>query len=462
MTMAVAPAMAQAQDPTVAQAASIIKSKAADADKQVNALYKNVKKDAVAVAGIGREYLNARDFANADKYADLAIKANKNCAAGYVLKGDICVLKDDGGQASSWFEQAIYFDAKDPEGYRRYAQINSKTDPSGSIEKLETLRTIDPNYPVDLVAADIQSRAGNTDAAIGYYDKVSLDKMESHQLVDYALLLFVKGNYEKSLKISSFGNQKFPRIGSLNRLTMYNHVNLKNYEAAIQAGDRLFNASDSVKIKVEDYQNLGMAQLESKQYDAAIATYEKVLNSNVADEGAKNGANNSISEAYRRMGDYAKAAEYYDKYIKNCKQITASILDNQANIYLSQAADEKCTAEEKAQAMVKADEIYAQIAEKFPSVADKVTYKRAHLPFSVDPEDKAGKAKPHYEKLIELLTAKSDKSATDTKRLLEAYQYLTVYNVKVADDTAKAKEYAAKIQELDPENQLAKQVLSLK
>lgn len=462
MTVIAAPVMAQAQDPNVAQAEQIIKSKAPDAAKQVNAIYKLVKKDAKAVAGIGRAYLGIKDFENADKYADLAIKADKSKAVGYVLKGDICVLKDDGGAASGWFEQAIYFEPKDPEGYRRYAQINSKTDPAGSIAKLEELRKIDPEYPVDLVAAEIQGRANNLDAAISYYDKVSLDKMENYQLTDYSMYLFLKGNFEKSLKVSSFGNNKFPRYASLNRLTMFNQVNLKNYDEALKYGDRLFNESDSVKVSSVDYQNYGAALLGVKKYDEAIATYQKIIDDASVNDETKAEANKNISDAYKAMGNYAKAGEYYDLYVKGQKNITAYILSNNASIYMAQAGDANTSAEDKAAALAKADAIYAQIAEKFPSVADFAIYQRSHIPFQIDPEDKAGNAKPHYEQLIEVINAKSEKNATDNNRLKESYQYLAVYYLKIANDVPKSKEAAAKLQSIDPENELAKTILGLK
>lgn len=462
MTVIAAPVMAQAQDPNVAQAEQIIKSNAPDAAKQVNAIFKLVKKDAKAVAGIGRAYLSVKDFDNADKYADLAIKAGKNVAAGYVLKGDICVLKDDGGAASGWFEQAIYFDPKDPEGYRRYAQINSKTDPAGSIAKLEALRAIDPEYPVDLVAAEIEGRANHLDAAISYYDKVTLDKMENYQLTDYSMYLFLKGNFEKSLKVSSYGNNKFPRYGSLNRLTMFNHVNLKNYDEAIKYGDRLFNESDSVKVSAVDYQNYGAALIGVKRYDDAIATYQKILDDAAVDADTKSEANKNISDAYKAMGNYAKAGEYYDIYVKGQKNITAYILSNNASIYMAQAGDANTSADDKVAALAKADAIYAKIAENFPSVADFATYQRSHIPFQIDPEDKAGNAKPHYEKLIEIINAKSEKADTDINRLKESYQYLAVYYLKIANDTPKSKEAAAKLQEIDPSNELAKTILSLK
>ena len=278
MTVISVPTMAQDATSAIEQATKIIKSGAEDKDKQVTAVFKTVKKDAKAVAGIGRAYLDAKDYDNADKYADLAIKANKNCAAGYVLKGDICVMKDDGGAASSWFENANTMDPQDPEGYRRYAQVNAKADPDGSIAKLEQLRSIDPSYPVDLVAAEIQSKAGRADAAIEYYSKVDLDKMEDYQLADYASTLFLKQKYDESLKVSSFGNNKFPRYGSLNRLSLLNNVNLEKYEEAIKFGDRLFNSSDDVKYTALDYINYGTALQKLKKNDEAIKAFEKVVN----------------------------------------------------------------------------------------------------------------------------------------------------------------------------------------
>lgn len=467
MTVISAPVMAQTDAASIGMEATKIISSVSDAKlqaKQIDALAKPFKKDAKALANIGRAYMAVKDFANADKYADMAIKANKNSAEGYVLKGDICSLQDDGGAASTWYEQAVYFDPKDPEGYRKYAVINSKTSPSVAVAKLEELRAQRPDYPVDLIAAEIQSRAGKLDAAISYYDKVDKSQMKDYQLTDYALDLFLKQNFEKSLSVSSYGNEKFPRYGALNRLTMYNQVNLKNYEEAVKYGDRLFNESDSAKFNAIDYQNYGVAKQSLKLYDEAVAAFSTVLALDDVNEDTKNDLRKNISDAYKEKGDYAQAGEWYGKYldVKKAKGISAYDISNHAAIYTAQANDANTTAEQKTEALKKADEIYAMMAEKFSSVADFATLQRAHIPFMLDPEDKAGAAAPHYEKLIELINAKSDKNATDTKRLLESYNYLTVYYLKIANDLSKAKEYATLLQGIDPTNELATTVLGLK
>ena len=462
MTVISVPTMAQDATSAIEQATKIIKSGAEDKDKQVNAVFKTVKKDAKAIAGIGRAYLNAKEYDNADKYADLAIKANKNCAAGYVLKGDICVMKDDGGAASSWFENATTLDPQDPEGYRRYAQINAKADPDGSIAKLEQLRSIDPSYPVDLVAAEIQSKAGRADAAIEYYSKVDLDKMEDYQLADYASTLFLKQKYDESLKVSSFGNNKFPRYGSLNRLSLLNNVNLEKYEEAIKFGDRLFNSSDDVKYTALDYINYGTALQKLKKNDEAIKAFEKVVNTRTFDMEQRISVFKNLSDVYKSMGDYPKALEYYEKYVKgNQTKMTANIKNGLAQLYRTIAIDENSTPEQKQEAIAKADKVFSEIAEEFPAFKQSVTAQRAKLAFILDPEDKAGAAKPHYDQLIEIINGLESKDASDVAQLKQALSYNIVYFVKVNEDIAKAKEYAAKLLEIDPENAMAKQVSEL-
>jgi tetratricopeptide (TPR) repeat protein len=462
MTVISVPTMAQDATSAIEQATKIIKSGAEDKDKQVTAVFKTVKKDAKAIAGIGRAYLDAKEYDNADKYADLAIKANKNCAAGYVLKGDICVMKDDGGAASGWFENATTLDPQDPEGYRRYAQINAKADPDGSIAKLEQLRSIDPSYPVDLVAAEIQSKAGRADAAIEYYSKVDLNKMEDYQLADYASTLFLKQKYDESLKVSSFGNNKFPRYGSLNRLSLLNNVNLEKYEEAIKFGDRLFNSSDDVKYTALDYINYGTALQKLKKNDEAIKAFEKVVNTRTFDMEQRISVFKNLSDVYKSMGDYPKALEYYEKYVKgNQTKMTANIKNGLAQLYRTMAIDENSTPEQKQEAIAKADKVFSEIAEEFPAFKQSVTAQRAKLAFILDPEDKAGVAKPHYDQLIEIINGLESKDASDVAQLKQALSYNIVYFVKVNEDIAKAKEYAAKLLEIDPENAMAKQVSEL-
>ena len=110
-----APLMAQDNKSTIDAISKVIIANPAAAKDQVKEVFKKNKKNAEVLAGIGRAYFEAKDTANAKQYANLAIKANKNYGQGYILLGDIEVLKDDGGAAAAWYQQAIYFDPKNPE-----------------------------------------------------------------------------------------------------------------------------------------------------------------------------------------------------------------------------------------------------------------------------------------------------------------------------------------------------------
>ena len=119
------------------QVTTIIKAKGADVEKRVKEIFKANKKNADVLTAIGRAYLDVKDTTNAQKYAEMAMARNKHFGDAYVLAGDIEAFKDNGGGASSWYEQATMFDPKNPAGYRRYAQVNSKVSPSSSVAKLE-------------------------------------------------------------------------------------------------------------------------------------------------------------------------------------------------------------------------------------------------------------------------------------------------------------------------------------
>ena len=112
-------------------------------------------------------------------------------------------------------------------------------------------------------------------------------------------------------------------------------------------------------------------------------------------------------------------------------------------------------------ALKKADQVYADMETKYTYAADYAAYQRALLHYQMNTDMKKGEAKPYYEKYISLVEPKADKTAGDQKKLAIAYQYLAVHYIQ-NDQVSKAKEYAAKLQSLQPDNETAKQVLGLK
>ena len=100
----------------------IISSKPADLDKQMKPFYKANRKNAENLLAFGRAFYEANDTAHARVYAEYALEASKNkFAPAYVLLGDIAALADDGGGAAAYYDNAIYYDKKLVEAYRKYA-----------------------------------------------------------------------------------------------------------------------------------------------------------------------------------------------------------------------------------------------------------------------------------------------------------------------------------------------------
>ena len=455
---------AMAQDGTKADidaVKNIISSKPADMEDAMKPFYKKNKKNAENLTAFARAFYEAKDTANAALYADYALKADKQYAPAYILKGDLRALAEDGGGAASLYDQAIYFDPKNPEGYRKYASVYRKIDPRGAIAKLNDLRAQLPDYPVDAIIGHINYISNNFDEAIVAFDKVPKDKLEKMDIIESAFSAYLTQKYDKGIEMTEFGLQKEPRNSTLNRLAMFCNTEKGNYDKAIDYADRLFNKSDSANISYMDYVYYGNALNGLKRHDEAIAMYNKALDQEFDNKDKRAGVIKTLSDAYKGTKDYENAIKYYEKYLNEVSKASASDHAGLGQLYVQHANNIEDAAL-KLEKFKKADEVYASLLTKYTDIEDYVAFQRARIGMYMDPESKEELAKPHYEKLVELLGDKAERDNTDNVRLIEAYRYLISYYLITKDDKNTAKQFAAKLKEVDPENETAKQVLELK
>ena len=415
------------------------------------------KKDAVAVAALGKAFLNLDDMTNATEYANLAIKANKHHAAGYLLRGDIAVAKDNGGEAATWYQNAMLMAPNTPEGYIKYARIYQKVDAEGAVATLEKLRTIDPNYLVDAEIGYMYSKNGQLQKAVEAYDKVrNIESMENYMISDYASSSMILGQTEKSLKVALAGVNKAPRNAGFNRIAFYDYTDLKDYDNALLFANNLFNNSDSVKVLPSDYKYYAHALKGAGRHEEAIQNFLKVYE---LDNNEKE-ALKLVSDVYREQKDYPKALEYYNQYFNAVSPKRASDFTALARIYMDQAENATDDAGKK-EALLNADKVYSDLAEAMPNNLDYATYNRAHVYYMLNPDMKIGAAKPYYEKYAELLEAKTERSNAENSTLAEACNYLAVHYIQ-NNNVQMAKVYAAKLQELRPDDDTAAKILSIK
>lgn len=455
----------------IEQGTKVILAKGADYNDQVKQLYKANKKNPEVLVAFGKVFLAQKDTANAKAFANYALARNPKYAKAFLLKGDIAVSMDDAGGAAENYQQAKYFDPKDPEGYYKYAMILRGRSPEDAVSNLEDLRKQRPDYPVDALAGRIyyfSSVPNHFQKAESYFNKVqNIASMEDEDITRYAMTEFLLGNSQKSIDVAKAGLTKDARRAGWNRLVFWNYTNLNDSQNALDYADRLFNKSDSAHITADDYGYYGKALSLAKRYDEAITAYNKAIEDLAVDSNAiasKSVLLKNLSDVYKEKGDFNNSVAYLEKSIDAKDKPTMDDYDTMAGLYTDYAS-KKAAAGDKAaaaSAFKKADEVYAKIMELFPNYKNYCNYMRGQINANLDPDSKAGLAKPYYEALSSSLEEKTELSSSEKAMLKQAYLYMLVYDYNVKKNTAGAKVWAKKLLVVDPENETAKQVAALK
>ncbi len=440
----------------------IISSKPENLEKALKPYYKENRKNPENLVAFGRAFYEVKDTANAKLYADYALKASKNkCAPAFLLLGDIEVLSDNGGGAASFYDQAILADPKFKDAYYKYALVYRKIDSKGAAQKLDQLKQQCPEVEVDAIKGHIYYISDKIAESYESYSKVPVTKLDKGNLIEFASVSFFNGKYDDGLKAVEQGLKESPRNATFNRLGMMFNVEKKNYQEATRFVDRLFNASDSLNATNTEYFYAGMAYAGLKDYDKALGEYQKALEVK-SDLNLIKEENiiKSISDLYMEKGDFENAIKYYADYLK--KNENASFNDHEAHATLhTKHADSLEDPTAKENAYMRADAIYEEMMKRFNSNHEYILYKRANIANKLDPDQSKGLAKVHYEELINRLGAKEQKEESDKRILVTAYHYMMAYSLITEKDTPKAKEYATKILEINPEYKPAQDVNNL-
>ena len=445
--------MAQDGTPADVEAArNLVKNKPADYEKQMKNFIKANKKNADNLVAIGRVLFEEGDTAQAVAFANQALSIKKfSFAPAYILLGDIASQMDNGGAAASNYEQAIFANPKDPEPYRKYAIVYSRISPEGATQKLEDLRNERPDYPVDALIGNINYNVQRYSTAIEAYSKVPLDKMERIDYINYARALQLGRKFEESQRVVEAGLAKEPLNGTLNRFALMNNNDMKKFPEAIKYAEVLFTKvdKDSVKLKDIDYQNYGNALAGNNQFEEAIAKFNEALALPAEDNTLHAELYKSISDAYKGMKDYPKAIDSYKQFLE--ANANADATDWAGLGILQNSYARTLEGEAKVEALMTADQTYASLVEKFADAEEYALWQRGRINAQIDGDLSKGLAKPHFERLAELINAHETIDDTDKTRLFDAYSFLMRLNVKQKNHKA-AYEFAKKLQELQPED----------
>ena len=439
----------------------LISSKPADLDKQLKGFYKVNKKNADNLVAFGRAFYEAKDTAHAREYANYALTASKNkCAPAYVLLGDIAALSDDGGAAAAHYDQAIYADKKHAEAYRKYAMVYRKIDPAGAARKLDELKENCPEVNVDAIKGHIFMIAGDEKAAYEEFKKVPIQELDKDYLNEFARASYFQGHFEDALAACQQGLKEKPRNATFTRLAMFSSYELKQYDAAKNYIYKYFNETDSAKYSEYDHYYSALIYDALDEKDNAYSEYDKAL-SLVTDESMikRWAILKTLSDSYLKEKNYENAIKYYQEYLACKPDLKFDDEEGLANIY-SKYAD-AVEGAQKAELIDKAADVYASAAQKFPIQEVYATFMRAGLKNKLDNNMEKSLAKPDYQKVIELLASKGDRTKGEDTMLKTSYHYM-MFNSYINKDVPGAKSYAEKILAIDPAYDAAIQIQNLK
>lgn len=440
----------------ITQIAASINDTPETAAKEFNELLKGKnKKNIPLLVGIGNAYLNHKCPDEAQVYADRAMKIDPKSAPVYVLAGDIALTQKNVGMACGYYEQAILFDANCYDAYYKYAHAYIGVSPQLSIDMLTKLKASHPELPeVNRELGNAYYQSGNYGKAKSAYDEfMQQGTPDTQDYEHYAMLLYLNKDYAQSLNAVEKGLDADKDNHLLKRLRMYDLYEMEAYKEGLEAADAFFNRPEESNYVYLDFLYRGRLSLADQRNEEALQWFEKALKAdtgNTHPEIAK-----EVSAAHEKLQNYPEAIRLYQLYLDGLKE-KAEISDTflLGRLYYMAAGSSTVSEPEKEPYLKKADEIFAEVAQRVPDNYLGYFW-RARTNAMADPESTEGLAKPYYEAALNLLEKKADASKA---LIIECESYLGYYHF-LQKDYEQSKVYWNKILTLDPENETAKQAL---
>ncbi len=412
-------------------------------EKEIKEYQKVFKKDPKALVALGNALVINKQYDQANAVADAVIAKFKNYGDAYILKGDIYAMQDNGGEAATWYGQCMTMDPKNPQGYISYARVYQKIDPNGSAEALKKLKEINPDYPVEAENGHTFYSNGNYEKAYENFSQAKLSTLEEYLYYEYAFTTYVLNKKDESLSLCKSGLQKFPKDAGFLVLAMRSAVDTEKFEEALNLANTVM-ATDSIKKNASIVTYYGLALAGNKQYEQAIAQYNKALELKADDPKPLQ----YISEAYKEMGQEDKALEYNQQYMDKNPNAAPTDFMKLAEIYINKAKKDPT---KKAENIDKAVGVYAKLAEKYPTLKPFAKLQEGNTAFQNEMDDKAI---PAYQEVINELEAKQC-DEDEASYLKQAYQYMGFIYTYDKQDFDTAKPYFDKLLKLDPTNKIA-------
>jgi len=363
-----------------------------------------------------------------------------------ILFGDVYSELNNGTLAADYYNKALDLDPKSVKAIVNKGRLYKRsTNFEGAAEEFKNAIKIENSFaPAHRELGECYYRLGKLEDAKTEYKKyLELSKNNCDARMRYAGFLYISHDYAGVLnEVSQLKNSCDVNNPRLMRVIAYSLYEMKDSVKALSAIQKLFEKLKEDQLVGQDYEYYGkiygMNNMDSLGVEMLRKAY--IIDPTRCD------LLNDIWKSYDKLKKYAEAAAVMQEKIQGCKGITVADYFNLGRSYFFSAD------------YVHADSAFAKVNELSPKYASGFLW-RAKTNAFIDSTSKAGLAKPHYEKYIEVAAADSVNAAKYRSGLLEAYHYLASYNYIQLHDCDNALVYLRKINDIDPEDKDTKKAI---
>ncbi|MCB9251691.1 MAG: tetratricopeptide repeat protein [Flavobacteriales bacterium] len=410
--------------------------------------YKSVK----VYLNIAENYINAKNknLVRANELLAKALKMEPKNPEVHILLGDAMLEANplDGSGPVKKYNDAAELDKTNAKPILRIGKLYFRAkNPTEALKWYKEAVKIDSTFaPAYIEMGELYLMAGFNSSALESYRKyLALNRdMEARERL--AQILWVNKFYNEAIEEINEIKQTDSSSLYLYRVLAYSYNEVgkeypDGYEQGLKAINKFFDMSSKVKgfkylasdysVKGKLLSNLGQDSLGMVELKRALS-----LDSTIID------LYSDIAFAYYKSKNYNEAIVYYTKKVATGKPTVSDYVYLGLTYYQTRQFE-------------MSDSIFKTVCIASPDFI--IAHKwRAKANVQLDPDSKKGLAKPHYEKVVELVLADSMNLNRNLSSLIEAYSYLVSYHLIIAKEIDVATQYLQKLEAIDPENKIIK------
>lgn len=409
----------------------------ADADAAIAVLNKGKvvnPKDAELMVALGDAYRSQLKSNDAYNSYSTALTLNPKLASANVAEGVLWRFADNFEDSEKQFQAALAIDPNYGPAYREWAETDLRwaySDPAQHDAKIAAAADNYKKY-ISLTDYSVESQMRYADFLIDAKDYVTLQKVATE----------LSGSVKSNLRIYRY-------LG----FAAYEN---KDYPTGLAAMNKWVTQADPKRIIPRDYLTLGQLEMASKQDSLGVRDMRKAMSmdttqvdlyGDIAASLYASGKYIDAAEAYHLFGEKSRHAKVSDHFKEGFSYYQA---------YKGQLIAQQTVKTTKVDStlLIRADSAFSYVERKLTTPNVQILYFHANVKDFEDGDRNniKGLAKPLFEQIVQLITAKGAPDDKNKQYLVDAYTYLGNYAKNKDKDDAKALDYFTKAQTLDPDN----------